>query len=51
MMKFQSNDFGGILLGAGGLVRAYSHTARLALDAAHIITYEQYKLDSNLQIM
>ena len=33
--------FGGILLGAGGLVRAYSHTARLALDAAHIITYEQ----------
>lgn len=34
--------FGGILLGAGGLVRAYSHTARLALDAAHIITYEQY---------
>lgn len=34
--------FGGILLGAGGLVRAYSHTAKLALDAAHIITYEQY---------
>jgi uncharacterized YigZ family protein len=34
--------FGGILLGAGGLVRAYSHTARLALDAAHIITYEGY---------
>ena len=34
--------FGGILLGAGGLVRAYSHTARLALDAAGIITYEQY---------
>lgn len=34
--------FGGILLGAGGLVRAYSHTARLALEAAHIITYEQY---------
>jgi len=34
--------FGGILLGAGGLVRAYSHTARLALDAARIITYEQY---------
>ena len=34
--------FGGIKLGAGGLVRAYSHTARLALDAAHIITYEQY---------
>ncbi|MBQ1262556.1 MAG: YigZ family protein [Clostridia bacterium] len=34
--------FGGILLGAGGLVRAYSHTARLALEAARIITYEQY---------
>lgn len=34
--------FGGILLGAGGLVRAYSHTARLALEAAHIITYERY---------
>lgn len=26
--------FGGILLGGGGLVRAYSHTAKLALDAA-----------------
>ena len=34
--------FGGILLGAGGLVRAYSHSAKLALEAAHIITYEQY---------
>lgn len=28
--------FGGTLLGAGGLVRAYSHTAKLALDAAGI---------------
>lgn len=28
--------FGGILLGAGGLVRAYSGTAKLALDAAGI---------------
>lgn len=26
--------FGGILLGAGGLVRAYAHGAKLALDAA-----------------
>lgn len=26
--------FGGTLLGAGGLVRAYSHTAKLALNAA-----------------
>ena len=34
--------FGGTLLGAGGLVRAYSHTASLALDAAGIITYEPY---------
>ena len=34
--------FGGILLGAGGLVRAYSHAAKLALDAAHVITYEKY---------
>lgn len=30
--------FGGILLGAGGLVRAYSHGAKLALDAAGIVT-------------
>jgi len=28
--------FGGILLGAGGLVRAYSKTAKMALDAAGI---------------
>jgi len=28
--------FGGVLLGAGGLVRAYSNTAKLALDAAGI---------------
>lgn len=34
--------FGGILLGVGGLVRAYSHSARLALDEANIITYEKY---------
>lgn len=34
--------FGGILLGAGGLVRAYSHGSRLALEAAKIVTYEQY---------
>ncbi len=29
--------FGGILLGAGGLVRAYSHAASIALDAAGIV--------------
>ena len=32
--------FGGVLLGAGGLVRAYSHGAKIALDAANIITME-----------
>jgi uncharacterized YigZ family protein len=32
--------FGGILLGAGGLVRAYSHGASAALDAAKIITMQ-----------
>ena len=40
--------FGGILLGAGGLVRAYSHGTKIALDAAKIVTYEKYtelKLD------
>jgi uncharacterized YigZ family protein len=30
--------FGGVLLGAGGLVRAYSHTAKIAVEAAGIIT-------------
>ena len=34
--------FGGTLLGAGGLVRAYSHAASLALEAAGIITYQPY---------
>ena len=34
--------FGGTLLGAGGLVRAYSHAASLALEEAGIITYEPY---------
>ena len=34
--------FGGILLGAGGLVRAYSHGTKIALDAARIVTYEKY---------
>ena len=40
--------FGGILLGAGGLVRAYSHGTSVALAAAKIVTYEKYtemKLD------
>lgn len=34
--------FGGILLGAGGLVRAYSHSASIAIDGAGIVTYEPY---------
>lgn len=34
--------FGGTLLGAGGLVRAYSQAAKLALEAAEIVTYEPY---------
>ncbi len=35
--------FGGILLGAGGLVRAYSAAAKLAVDAAEIVTYDTFK--------
>lgn len=35
--------FGGILLGAGGLVRAYAHAAKLALDAAGIDVLYPYK--------
>ena len=42
MVVVVTRYFGGILLGAGGLVRAYSHAARIALDAAHIITYFKY---------
>ena len=34
--------FGGILLGAGGLVRAYSKAAADAVAAAGIVTYESY---------
>lgn len=33
--------FGGVLLGAGGLVRAYSHTASLAVSAAGIVTMKK----------
>ncbi len=35
--------FGGILLGTGGLVRAYSAAAKLAVDAANVVTYESFK--------
>ena len=34
--------FGGILLGAGGLVRAYSKAAADAVAAAGIVTYESF---------
>lgn len=38
--------FGGTLLGAGGLVRAYSHTSKIALDKANIITVAQCSIMS-----
>ncbi|MBE6616622.1 MAG: YigZ family protein [Ruminococcaceae bacterium] len=34
--------FGGILLGAGGLVRAYSASAKLAIDEAGFASFEDY---------
>lgn len=45
--------FGGILLGGGGLVRAYSHTAKIAVDAAQKLSMTECKrleisLDYNL---
>jgi len=36
--------FGGILLGAGGLVRAYSGTAKLALDAAGVSAVRMWQV-------
>ncbi|MBQ8028951.1 MAG: YigZ family protein [Clostridia bacterium] len=36
--------FGGIMLGAGGLVRAYSHTAKIAVDSGKIITMSLCKI-------
>lgn len=36
--------FGGILLGAGGLVRAYSTAASMALDKGGIKVYENYNV-------
>ena len=35
--------FGGIKLGAGGLIRAYSHTASLGIDAAKIVRMTAFK--------
>ena len=36
--------FGGVLLGAGGLVRAYSAAAKLGLDAAGVSMMAQWKI-------
>lgn len=36
--------FGGTLLGTGGLVRAYSHTAKIAIDAGGIVTMKLCKV-------
>lgn len=36
--------FGGIMLGAGGLVRAYSHTSKIAVDAAQVLHMSVCKL-------
>lgn len=36
--------FGGTLLGAGGLIRAYSHSSKIAVEAGHIITMAPCKL-------
>ena len=41
--------FGGILLGGGGLVRAYSHSAKIAVDSARrMIMCSCYKLDFSI---
>lgn len=40
--------FGGILLGAGGLVRAYTHSCKIAVDAAGIVTM---RLCAHLQVV
>ena len=37
--------FGGILLGGGGLVRAYSHSAAIAVKAAKIIEMKECVLN------
>lgn len=36
--------FGGTLLGAGGLIRAYSHGSKIAVEAGHIITMAPCKV-------
>lgn len=34
--------FGGTLLGAGGLIRAYANGAKIAIEAAEVVSYELY---------
>lgn len=36
--------FGGVLLGAGGLIRAYSHGSKIAVEAGNIITMAPCKI-------
>ena len=36
--------FGGILLGGGGLVRAYTHSAKIGIDAAEIVTLTKWNV-------
>ena len=36
--------FGGVLLGAGGLIRAYSHASKLAVNSGNIITMAPCKV-------
>ncbi|MCC8073919.1 MAG: YigZ family protein [Clostridiales bacterium] len=36
--------FGGTLLGAGGLIRAYSHASKIAVDSGNIITMAPCKI-------
>lgn len=36
--------FGGTLLGAGGLIRAYSHSSKIAVEAGNIITMAPCKI-------
>ena len=46
MVVVVTRYFGGTLLGAGGLVRAYSAAAKLALDAAGFAYMENYTLSA-----
>lgn len=42
--------FGGIMLGGGGLVRAYSHSAKIAVDSAEILNMQEcLKINTNFE--